>query len=44
MRTAEHQNISVQSKLFHCINRPESKLTIHLLDFYHFSLNHEVRA
>ena len=44
MRTAEQQNITVQSKLFHCINRPESKLTIHLLDFYHFSLNHEVRA
>ena len=34
-----------QSKLFRCINRPENKLTIHLLDFYrHFLLNHEVRA
>ena len=33
------------SKLFHCINRFENKLTIHLLDFYrHFPLNHEVRA
>ena len=33
------------SKLFHCINRSENKLTIHLLDFYrHFPLNHEVRA
>ena len=32
-------------KLFHCINRSENKLTIHLLDFYrHFPLNHEVRA
>ena len=33
------------SKLFHCINRSQNKLTIHLLDFYrHFPLNHEVRA
>ena len=34
-----------QSKLSHCINLSENKLTIHLLDFYrHFPLNHEVRA
>ena len=33
------------SELFHCINRSQNKLTIHLLDFYrHFPLNHEVRA
>ena len=33
------------SKLFHCINRSQNKLTIHLLDFYrHFPLNYEVRA
>ena len=33
------------SKLFHCINRSQNKLTIHLLDFYRrFPLNHEVRA
>ena len=38
---AAQQKITVQSKLFHCINRPENKLTIHLLDFYrHSSLNH----
>ena len=42
---AAQQKITVQSKLFHCINRLENKLTIHLLDFYrHFPLNHEVRA
>ena len=42
---AAQQKITVKSKLFHCINRPENKLTIHLLDFYrHSSLNHEVRA
>ena len=42
---AAQQKITVQSSLFHCINRPENKLMIHLLDFYrHFVLNHEVRA
>ena len=42
---AAQQKITVQSKLTHCINRPENKLTIHLLDLYrHFPLNHEVRA
>ena len=42
---AAQQMITVQSKLIHCINRPENKLKIHLLDFYrHFPLNHEVRA
>ena len=45
MRTAEQQNITVQNTLYHCTNRSENKLTIHLLDFYrHFPLNHEVRA
>ena len=42
---AAQQKIAVQSTLFHCINRPENKLMIHLLDFYrHSSLNHKVRA
>ena len=45
MRTAEQQNITVQNTLYHCTNRSENKLTIHLLHFYrHFPLNHEVRA
>ena len=42
---AGQQKITVQSKLFHCINRSEHKLTIHLLDFsLHFPFNHEVRT
>ena len=42
---AGQQKITVQSKLFHCINRSEHKLMIHLLDFsLHFPLNLEVRA
>ena len=45
MRTAEQQNITVQNTLYHCTNRSENKLMIHLLHFYrHFPLNHEVRA
>ena len=39
------QKIIVQNALYHCTNRSENKLTIHLLHFYfHFPLNHEVRA
>ena len=39
------QKITVQNALYHCTNRSENKLTIHLLHFYfHFPLNHEVRA
>ena len=44
-RESRQQKITVQSKLFHCINGSEHKLMIHLLDFSrHFPLNLEVRA